>query len=248
MNYNRDAAVGYAVQFTDKYAGYTKYNRDGFGYIETNGSGNSGDCANYVSQCLWAGGLPMTTAWYNNTPYSNPGIGITTWNGTNSLRLFLINRGWASHIDCIGVILYCAKMFFNGWSMKKDHEYEVKINGKTYTIGQGTNSAITFNVPNRKKGLKNNIIPSSTSSIESVLKPGMILYNKDLGHVGVYVGFYVSDDGKIYLHGVVQSANEESGVIVSNVEDTSFVYYTEYNYIDYDVTYEDTLPPIAEML
>ena len=99
MNYNRDAAVGYAVQFTDKYAGYTKYNRDGFGHIETNGSGNSGDCANYVSQCLWAGGLPMTTAWYNNTPYSNPGIGNTTWNGTNSLRLFLINRGWASHIS-----------------------------------------------------------------------------------------------------------------------------------------------------
>lgn len=97
--YNRDAAVGYAVQFTDIYKGYGKYNQDGFDYIPTE-SGNSGrgDCANFVSQCLWAGGMPMTDEWHNNTPYINPNTGPTTWNGTNSLRQFLLRNNWAEQV------------------------------------------------------------------------------------------------------------------------------------------------------
>ena len=98
--YNRNAAAAYAIQFTDTLSGFSKYNQDGFGYIDPAEGGNgSGDCTNFASQCLWAGGHPMMGAWSNTTPYTRPGTGTTTWNSTNSLRNFLIKAGWAEHID-----------------------------------------------------------------------------------------------------------------------------------------------------
>lgn len=106
--YKRDSAVSYAIQFTDVKKGCKKYNRDGFRYIlSEKGISGRGDCANFVSQCLWAGGLPMTNEWYNHTPYFNIGTGTTTWNGTLSQRCFLLNRNWAKEIakkDIVGVI------------------------------------------------------------------------------------------------------------------------------------------------
>lgn len=49
--------VNKAVDYSDKYA--TSYNPS---YSNYNSIG--GDCANYVSQCLYAGGIPMTDGWY----------------------------------------------------------------------------------------------------------------------------------------------------------------------------------------
>lgn len=121
--YNRVAAAAYAIQFTDELKGYGKYNQDGFGYISTEGSGaGRGDCANFVSQCLWAGGHPMMGAWTNTTPYVRPGTGTTTWCSTDSLRTFLINNGWATHTT-------------NKYDLKKgDLVYTVKNGSYTHVV------------------------------------------------------------------------------------------------------------------
>ncbi len=98
--YNRDAAAAYAIQFSDEKKGNGKYNKDGFGFISSEaGNSGRGDCTNFASQCLWAGGHPMMEAWTNTTPYARPGTGTTTWNSTNSLRNFLIRKEWATAID-----------------------------------------------------------------------------------------------------------------------------------------------------
>lgn len=146
ISYNRDAAVGYAIQFTDVTKGYSKYNQNGFGYIATKtGVTGRGDCANFVSQCLWAGGLPMTNEWYNHTPYSNPGTGTTTWNGTFSQRRFLLKRCWAKEIakkDIIGVIkkgdiVYTVK---NGsYTHVVMVSRDIKADGKVYVCGHTAN-------------------------------------------------------------------------------------------------------------
>ena len=38
--YNRNAAAAYAIQFTDTLSGFSKYNQDGFGYIDPAEGGN----------------------------------------------------------------------------------------------------------------------------------------------------------------------------------------------------------------
>lgn len=143
--YNRDAAAAYAIQFTDTRSGFDKYNQDGFGYIDPEKNGkNSGDCTNFASQCLWAGGHPMMGAWTNTTPYFRPGTGTTTWNGTDSLRNFLINTGWAEHVDSKsqlkrGDLVYSVS--------KKTGEYkhvvvvcrDVEEDGKIYVCGHTAN-------------------------------------------------------------------------------------------------------------
>jgi len=51
--YDVDAAINYSDKYAVSYnPSYSNYNSIG------------GDCANYVSQCLFAGGIPMTDGWY----------------------------------------------------------------------------------------------------------------------------------------------------------------------------------------
>lgn len=66
---------------------------------------NGGDCTNFASQILHAGGLPKTKTWYN---YSNP------WVRVKELRNYLINNNLAKEFndldsDCEGALI----QFFN---------------------------------------------------------------------------------------------------------------------------------------
>lgn len=143
--YNRDAAAAYAIQFSDELKGFGKYNQDGFGYIdpETGGEG-SGDCTNFASQCLWAGGHPMMGAWTNTTPYARPGTGTTTWNSTNSLRKFLIDNKWATAVDSKyelkrGDLVYSVNKTTKEYNHVVVVCRDVEEDGKIYICGHTTN-------------------------------------------------------------------------------------------------------------
>lgn len=92
MSYNRDKAIEYALRHyngwdTTKYPDFDSQN------------GDNTDCANFVSQCLYAGGIPMQESnnryanWYCYSPY-NKG---DSWAGAQSLRLTLKN-GYLNNI------------------------------------------------------------------------------------------------------------------------------------------------------
>lgn len=74
--YNRNAAVAYAQQYALNYnPQYPDYSSGG------------GDCMNFVSQCLLAGGLPMKDyghQWYYNTSSSS-----ASWRGVDSFLAYL---------------------------------------------------------------------------------------------------------------------------------------------------------------
>ncbi|NMM64735.1 methylase [Clostridium sp. P21] len=78
--YSRSAAVKYAIKYA--LTPNTKYRY--FPLIKD----NSGDCSNFVSQCLYAGGSPMifnkkNPWWYNNTNWS------LSWTLAHSLYWYL---------------------------------------------------------------------------------------------------------------------------------------------------------------
>lgn len=95
-NYSPILAAEYAQEY------WTEYNTE---YISF-----SGDCANFVSQCLYAGNLPMTSSWYyygsNDYSYS--------WINVNYLRPFLktvsgatyLNNPWYGDISLGDVLFY----------------------------------------------------------------------------------------------------------------------------------------------
>ena len=71
--YNRIAARDYAYRYYKNYnSAYTKY---------------SSDCANFVSQCLYAGGVPTSSEWRKDT---------TTWIRVKELRPYMVNNGYAT--------------------------------------------------------------------------------------------------------------------------------------------------------
>ena len=80
--YHRESALIYA----DRYA--LSYNPM-FGDWGDAG----GDCANFVSQCLYAGGLPMKRTskrqWYYDTPGGSYRKAASSWKGAQSLRVYL---------------------------------------------------------------------------------------------------------------------------------------------------------------
>lgn len=82
--YRRNEAVAYAKQFAETYS---------TGFHEFSPT----DCANFVSQCLFAGGVPMEDPWHYYTPYApgTPSYG-DAWVKTVQLRNYLISRGYAS--------------------------------------------------------------------------------------------------------------------------------------------------------
>lgn len=80
MSYNRDQAVSYARQYANNYNS---------NYIDYATYSGSSDCANFVSQCLYAGNIAMTDTWYYRYPgYSSPSVS-TAWRGAQSLRSFV---------------------------------------------------------------------------------------------------------------------------------------------------------------
>lgn len=78
--------VDKAVEYARKYA--LNYNLDYLTFDEI-----GGDCTNFISQCLYAGGLPKTNNWH---PYSFP------WIRVNDLYYYLINNGYAKEIPMNG--------------------------------------------------------------------------------------------------------------------------------------------------
>ena len=81
MPYNRERAVRYARRWA-----YS------FNPLFYNFSDIGGDCTNFASQCLFAGGLPMNftpiLGWY----YLNVNNRSPSWTGVNELYEFLINN------------------------------------------------------------------------------------------------------------------------------------------------------------
>ena len=57
------------------------------------------DCANYVSQCLFAGGMPMHDGWYYRYPgnVSNPSANAA-WKGTNSQKKAIAARKFGERV------------------------------------------------------------------------------------------------------------------------------------------------------
>lgn len=95
-NYNSlnvEKVVQYADRYIKRYAygtNYTSYyNIDTYG-CGVDDDGDLADCANYVSQCLYAGGLPMTSAWKFYSKNSNGTPNCTAaWSGAISLEDYL---------------------------------------------------------------------------------------------------------------------------------------------------------------
>ena len=77
--YNASNAVSYADTYWSNYnPNYSNYNSIG------------GDCANFVSQCLVAGGMQMTDGWYWYS-YSNRSA---SWSACASMYNYFKNSGY----------------------------------------------------------------------------------------------------------------------------------------------------------
>lgn len=83
FGYNREATIDYA----EKYA--LDYNKS---YKEFDSYGQGGDCTNFVSQCLKAGGLETSKQW---SPYTN------AWILVNDCREYLVNNKIAKEYNYI---------------------------------------------------------------------------------------------------------------------------------------------------
>jgi uncharacterized protein YraI len=80
ITYNRTAAANYAESYAINYnPSYTDYG--------TYGNNNS-DCANFASQCLYAGGMYKSNAWRPSPSHTE------SWTGTISQKNYLEQRGW----------------------------------------------------------------------------------------------------------------------------------------------------------
>lgn len=81
MAYDREKAVAYAFKWA------YGFNPDFFNFDDL-----GGDCTNFASQCLYAGGLPMnytpTYGWY----YIDVNSRAPAWTGVNELYRFLITN------------------------------------------------------------------------------------------------------------------------------------------------------------
>lgn len=84
-SYDRLAARDYAYDWwgpedSDYNPAYSNWNSRG------------GDCANFVSQCIKAGGVPTDSTWYKD---SGP------WISTSKLAKYMVNNGYATKESCL---------------------------------------------------------------------------------------------------------------------------------------------------
>lgn len=80
LSYSRIKAVNYALS-------YAKSPNPLYKYFPSQGD-NGGDCTNFVSQCLKAGGAPMVSSHINQWWYSGPRWSIS-WSVASSLYWYL---------------------------------------------------------------------------------------------------------------------------------------------------------------
>ena len=79
--YDRDAAVAYARQYA------LSYNPQYANYKSSTGAAGRGDCMNFVSQCLHAGGMPIKQQgflWYGAKSGSS-----SSWKGVDSFLAYI---------------------------------------------------------------------------------------------------------------------------------------------------------------
>lgn len=93
--YDRDAAVAYARQYA------LSYNPQYANYKSSTGAAGRGDCMNFVSQCLHAGGMPIKQQgflWYGAKSGSS-----SSWKGVEA---FLPTLGslLARHACCLNAM------------------------------------------------------------------------------------------------------------------------------------------------
>lgn len=75
-NYNRIAVRDYAYKYWSSYnPAYTSY------------KGNGGDCANFVSQCIHAGGIPTDSTWKADS---------VSWIRASAVPTYMMNKGYAT--------------------------------------------------------------------------------------------------------------------------------------------------------
>ena len=122
-----------AVEYADHHSQTTAVGKLCTNRNKTFGSATSNDCANFVSQCLCAGGLPMFNGWSYNLPGIPAGWKKTTkWSLTESGMKKLTDsaRAWMTLIDPTlvkpGDVIYTYKKN-NAEGKKYTHEVEIKF-------------------------------------------------------------------------------------------------------------------------
>lgn len=84
----------------------------------------SGDCANFVSQCLYAGGIPQDKTWFYKTGYI-AGIGYSeAWASANGLKNYLKNNLGATRL-------------VSKWTKEGGRGSYAYINNSSNLIGEG---------------------------------------------------------------------------------------------------------------
>lgn len=97
--YERDIAVAYARQYSSNSSGTDSYNNAQYKPVGDSPTNINKDCANFVSQCLFAGGMPMHDDWHYYYPgnVSNPNVNAA-WKGTNSQKKSIASRKWGERV------------------------------------------------------------------------------------------------------------------------------------------------------
>ena len=85
------------IHYADLYVGVDCINSSGYNPKYANLNGSGGDCANYVSQCLLAGGLQRDDTWYakRKTGSSIYTIFSNAWATAPSLKNYLESQGYS---------------------------------------------------------------------------------------------------------------------------------------------------------
>ena len=97
--YDRNKAVSYAQKYTSNDSGTGSYNNAQYKPVGDDDDNINKDCANYVSQCLFAGGIPMHDGWYYKDPgnVKNPDVNAA-WRGTNYQERSLSARHFGERV------------------------------------------------------------------------------------------------------------------------------------------------------
>ncbi len=114
---------------------------DGFNPDYTNYSSSGGDCANFASQCVFAGGLKTTTSAQTTNSWTP---GRTLWTSSSNLRNFLRTVSYATVVDGTKTSLNVSNLrngdliFYrwNGYSIENE-EYTYHHTGVIYTKDSG---------------------------------------------------------------------------------------------------------------
>lgn len=144
--YGYEAAAAYAIQYAYDYnTAYPDWSID-----------YGGDCANFISQCLYAGGKPMVgtpgssaqatnmSNWFSSGTSASTSYVSSTWRGANAFKVY-----WTS--NCTSYSTF-SSMNSNAWfyGNKGDAVSLLNANGAAYhtlmIVGYGGNASYDFTV------------------------------------------------------------------------------------------------------